>query len=261
MTAVDMTITKEEWLEQAVCAQTDPEAFFPEKGGSTREAKSVCVTCPIVRECLQYALDHDERFGIWGGLSERERRKLKKTLTKEKKMNDLNTAPEEAPVMLPDYIVELAELLAATENHKDPLVRATRKIVVQAAIALDQAQAAAPVACRECGCTDLEACFPTCSWVEPNLCSSCAEAPKTSGSDATATAQPSQATPASTSTPEPEASTTGHLTTKQRLMMLGVDQMTVREWAADNGVEYNRQGTIRTDVLDAYEAAHNSAAA
>jgi WhiB family redox-sensing transcriptional regulator len=66
------------WQERALCAQTDPEAFFPEKGGSTREAKRVCGGCEVRSECLEYALAHDERFGIWGGLSERERRKLKR---------------------------------------------------------------------------------------------------------------------------------------------------------------------------------------
>jgi WhiB family redox-sensing transcriptional regulator len=66
------------WQERALCAQTDPEAFFPEKGGSTRDAKKVCVGCEVRSECLEYALEHDERFGIWGGLSERERRKFKK---------------------------------------------------------------------------------------------------------------------------------------------------------------------------------------
>ncbi|WIY83322.1 WhiB family transcriptional regulator [Propionimicrobium sp. PCR01-08-3] len=66
------------WQEQALCAQTDPEAFFPEKGGSTREAKRVCQNCEVRSECLDYALANDERFGIWGGLSERERRQLKK---------------------------------------------------------------------------------------------------------------------------------------------------------------------------------------
>src|ERR1700760_655184 len=64
--------------ERALCGQTDPEAFFPEKGGSTREAKRICQGCDVRSECLEYALAHDERFGIWGGLSERERRKLKK---------------------------------------------------------------------------------------------------------------------------------------------------------------------------------------
>jgi WhiB family transcriptional regulator, redox-sensing transcriptional regulator len=67
-----------EWQERALCAQTDPEAFFPEKGGSTREAKRVCLSCEVRVECLDYALANDERFGIWGGLSERERRRIKK---------------------------------------------------------------------------------------------------------------------------------------------------------------------------------------
>lgn len=66
------------WQQHALCAQTDPEAFFPEKGGSTREAKSVCQSCTVRAECLEYALIHDERFGIWGGLSERERRRLRR---------------------------------------------------------------------------------------------------------------------------------------------------------------------------------------
>jgi WhiB family transcriptional regulator, redox-sensing transcriptional regulator len=66
------------WQDRALCAQTDPEAFFPEKGGSTREAKRVCRSCEVRAECLEYALAHDERFGIWGGLSERERRRLKR---------------------------------------------------------------------------------------------------------------------------------------------------------------------------------------
>ena len=57
------------WQERALCA---------EKGGSTREAKRVCLSCDVRSECLEYALAHDERFGIWGGLSERERRRLKR---------------------------------------------------------------------------------------------------------------------------------------------------------------------------------------
>ena len=64
------------WADQALCAQTDPEVFFPEKGGSTREAKKVCAQCFVQAECLDWALTTNERFGIWGGLSERERRKL-----------------------------------------------------------------------------------------------------------------------------------------------------------------------------------------
>jgi WhiB family redox-sensing transcriptional regulator len=68
----------ESWQEQALCAETDPEAFFPEKGGSTREAKKICTGCEVKAQCLEYALSNDERFGIWGGLSERERRRLRR---------------------------------------------------------------------------------------------------------------------------------------------------------------------------------------
>ncbi len=71
-------VEEPEWQERALCAQTDPEAFFPEKGGSTREAKRICSGCDVRPECLEYALAHDERFGIWGGLSERERRRLRR---------------------------------------------------------------------------------------------------------------------------------------------------------------------------------------
>lgn len=68
--------------EDAVCAQTDPEAFFPEIGGSSRAAKLVCRGCPLRARhlggngrCLDVAIANSERFGIWGGLSERERRR------------------------------------------------------------------------------------------------------------------------------------------------------------------------------------------
>nr|WP_225752238.1 WhiB family transcriptional regulator [Pseudoclavibacter sp. Marseille-Q3772] len=66
------------WQADALCAQTDPEAFFPEKGGSTRDAKMICQACEVRAQCLEYALERDERFGIWGGYSERERRKMRR---------------------------------------------------------------------------------------------------------------------------------------------------------------------------------------
>ncbi len=69
---------EDNWKQWALCAQTDPEAFFPEKGGSTRLAKKVCALCDVSTQCLESALKNDERFGVWGGLSERERRKLRR---------------------------------------------------------------------------------------------------------------------------------------------------------------------------------------
>lgn len=69
-----------DWLDRALCAQTDPESFFPHKGGSTRQAKSVCLRCTVSAECLDWALEHDERHGIWGGLSGPERHKIQRDL-------------------------------------------------------------------------------------------------------------------------------------------------------------------------------------
>ncbi|MBB3086117.1 WhiB family redox-sensing transcriptional regulator [Geodermatophilus sabuli] len=76
--SVGLEADAQSWQERALCAETDPEAFFPEKGGSTREAKKICTGCEVKAECLEYALANDERFGIWGGLSERERRRLRR---------------------------------------------------------------------------------------------------------------------------------------------------------------------------------------
>lgn len=73
-----MQIESLPWADEARCLQAEPDTFFPEKGGSTREAKRICNDCPVKPECLDYALENDERFGIWGGLSERERRRLKR---------------------------------------------------------------------------------------------------------------------------------------------------------------------------------------
>ncbi|HRV75999.1 MAG TPA: WhiB family transcriptional regulator [Candidatus Saccharimonadales bacterium] len=65
------------WQDFANCLGTDPELFFPERGASTREAKEVCKGCAVREDCLGYAMSKGERFGIWGGLSERERRRIR----------------------------------------------------------------------------------------------------------------------------------------------------------------------------------------
>lgn len=67
-----------QWQDQANCLGVDPDLFFPERGASTREAKEVCRGCVVKQDCLEFALANGEKFGIWGGLSERERRKLRR---------------------------------------------------------------------------------------------------------------------------------------------------------------------------------------
>jgi len=76
ITAMVLFTNQQPWADQALCAQTDPDAFHPDAGGSTREAKAVCAKCPVVEDCLQWALTTNERFGVWGGHSERERRAI-----------------------------------------------------------------------------------------------------------------------------------------------------------------------------------------
>lgn len=66
------------WQDGALCAQTGAQFFFPEPGNSVREAKRICAACPIRSACLEYALNNDERFGVWGGLSEKERYGLRR---------------------------------------------------------------------------------------------------------------------------------------------------------------------------------------
>ena len=71
------------WTEFAECQYTDPETFFPEKGGSTRPAKRICAGCEVQPQCLDFALARPELFGVWGGLSERERQQLRVTRLEE----------------------------------------------------------------------------------------------------------------------------------------------------------------------------------
>lgn len=63
------------WRRDAACQYVAPDVFFPEKGGSSRMAKRICAVCPVKQMCLEESLRRGERYGIWGGLSERERRK------------------------------------------------------------------------------------------------------------------------------------------------------------------------------------------
>jgi WhiB family redox-sensing transcriptional regulator len=74
-----ITVLVPEWMGDALCAQVDTELFFPEKGASSREARKVCKSCPVRKECLEFSVKTGQRFGVWGGQSERERRKIKRS--------------------------------------------------------------------------------------------------------------------------------------------------------------------------------------
>lgn len=74
------TSTEEDngWQLAGNCIGVDPDLFFPERGASSKEAKAVCQGCEVRNDCLEYALSYGEKFGIWGGLSERERGRIRR---------------------------------------------------------------------------------------------------------------------------------------------------------------------------------------
>lgn len=76
--ALSSLVIRQSWQDDANCLGVDPDLFFPERGASTREAKEVCRACSVKTQCLEYALVNGEKFGIWGGMSERERRRIRR---------------------------------------------------------------------------------------------------------------------------------------------------------------------------------------
>jgi WhiB family redox-sensing transcriptional regulator len=66
-----------EWMNHAECAGLDVDLFFPPRGGNVGAAKKVCFQCPVREECLEHAMVNGEKWGVRGGMSEQERRRLR----------------------------------------------------------------------------------------------------------------------------------------------------------------------------------------
>lgn len=79
MAVIEAILAREPWQVGAPCGTADPEAFFPEKGASTADARRICQGCEVRVQCLEYALRNNEKYGLWGGLSERQRRELRRS--------------------------------------------------------------------------------------------------------------------------------------------------------------------------------------
>ncbi|MGH9207265.1 MAG: WhiB family transcriptional regulator [Acidimicrobiales bacterium] len=67
---------KPTWRQNAACRGIDPAIFYPPSDEEAEEAKAICYQCPVRQPCLEHALTHRERDGVWGGATERERRRL-----------------------------------------------------------------------------------------------------------------------------------------------------------------------------------------
>lgn len=73
-----LSVEELSWQDYANCRGADADLFFPERGASTRKAKSICGECQVRAQCLDFAIGVGEKFGIWGGMSERERRRVRR---------------------------------------------------------------------------------------------------------------------------------------------------------------------------------------
>lgn len=78
-TETSVAVDSRDFMDNGNCRGKDPDIFFPERGASLRPAQRICAGCVVRNECLEYALQHGERFGVWGGASERERRRIRRT--------------------------------------------------------------------------------------------------------------------------------------------------------------------------------------
>ena len=265
----------EPWVINALCAQTDPEAFFPDKGESTREAKKMCGRCEVTEECLRHALDNDERFGVWGGLSERERRRLKRTAL----------TLIEGPTTKETIMAELHEqecTKCATNLYSSRSARGWCDYCEAEA-----ARAADPVPVPEPEATEVPISQPVEESAEfPEYVFDIAvlltktenhgsplvrsirkiavqaaialdEAYKTSGSDEETTRPPSLSSNlSSVPTPsEPEPKQTRHNPVSARLEELGISRAELREWARKNDVDVSDRGALPMWLVDQYAAA------
>lgn len=72
--------TDRSWIMEAACRGLDPSLFFPETGRAPKEARQVCETCEVRIQCQNYALANGEKWGVWGGLAELDRRRIRSNI-------------------------------------------------------------------------------------------------------------------------------------------------------------------------------------
>ena len=120
------------WMADAICTQTDPDAFFVEKGQSPAPAKMVCLNCTVRDECLELAFAVSPEFGIFSGFSARERRNIKKALTPNRGPQEQKISPADIPRIreLADNGYRAEEIAAefdVSANHVRNVIRKMRQ--------------------------------------------------------------------------------------------------------------------------------------
>lgn len=103
------------WWDRAACRGMDPAMFFPERGDAVDAAKAICAQCPVRIECLDYALDHKIRHGVWGGMSERQREKVRRGIRTQSVIYDM--------LEYPSTVTQLAERSGRTPDSVQSSLR------------------------------------------------------------------------------------------------------------------------------------------
>lgn len=84
-----MNETEVAWMQEGLCRFYPPAAFFPSDGNGVTAARAICAECPVKAPCLEYALENRIEHGVWGGCSERERRRQLKRRRQEAEQRNL----------------------------------------------------------------------------------------------------------------------------------------------------------------------------
>lgn len=117
-----------DWRDQALCAQVDPELWFPEKGAATADAKGVCARCPVTADCLEYAVTSIPTEGIWGGVTYRQLAKIRRDrgLTKRRRVD---AVPEDDVAAMLAAGQNAARIAARLGVHADSVRRVRRRLL------------------------------------------------------------------------------------------------------------------------------------
>lgn len=114
----------EKWKDYALCSDLPREMFFPTDGGGVVRAQKVCAACPVAKPCLEYALTHRIEYGVWGGCSERKRRRILCQRNRDMGTKKLNYGRKDEPKeLVAETVVEAGSNVEAADSADQKLAK------------------------------------------------------------------------------------------------------------------------------------------
>lgn len=105
------------WADHGSCTNADPDLFFPQPGADTSYARSICRACPVRLHCLDYALESGQKHGIWGGMTESQRRRLRRRSHPSNPATSRDDDIEAADLVADAEAAQPAEPVAVRSRH------------------------------------------------------------------------------------------------------------------------------------------------